>query len=197
VWNSLKQTSLTITGGESISNVINIHNLFHILHPFWIHHTKNLILLSKQFAHLQMTLKNCTKSSRRSEHQLFHTLHPYRFTTIQKNNLILSIWLYEHLQMTQNYSTKFQVSPIDHLGKETCTSYFTTSSSLASTITRNIGSSRPDNMHISKWKWHCTTFQVSTPLSEYKLFNICHPLRSTTTRIKMIGPSCPHNIRIY
>jgi hypothetical protein len=36
----------SITGGESMSGKINIHNLFHTLHPFWIHHTYNCILLS-------------------------------------------------------------------------------------------------------------------------------------------------------
>jgi hypothetical protein len=35
-----------------MSSTINI--LFHILHPFWI-------LLSKQYAHLQMAMKHCTK----------------------------------------------------------------------------------------------------------------------------------------
>jgi hypothetical protein len=44
-----------------MSSEINIHNLFHILHPFWIHHTKSWILLSKQYAHLQMAMKHCTK----------------------------------------------------------------------------------------------------------------------------------------
>jgi hypothetical protein len=68
-----------------MSSEINIHNLFNILHPIWIHHTKNWIFLAKQSAHLQMTMKNCTKSYRkRSEHQLFRTLHPYRSTTIHK-----------------------------------------------------------------------------------------------------------------
>jgi hypothetical protein len=117
-----------------MSNKINICNLFHILHPFWIHQTKNWILLSQQYAHLQMamkpltkfhvslisliggevnisyfilstpslsswihhnskkntwillsqkyahlkmTMKHCTKPSRRSEHQLFYILHPF------------------------------------------------------------------------------------------------------------------------
>jgi hypothetical protein len=55
-----------------------------------------------------MTIKNCTKSPRRrSKHQLFHTLHPYGSTTVQKNIGILPFWLYEHLQMTINYSSLF------------------------------------------------------------------------------------------
>ena len=44
-----------------MSSKINIQNLFHILHPFWIHHTKTWILLSKQYTHLQMAIKHCTK----------------------------------------------------------------------------------------------------------------------------------------
>jgi hypothetical protein len=121
-----------------MSSKISIQNLLHILHPFWIHHTKTWILLSKQYTHLQMaikhctkfqvslvshkggevnisyfilstplgstitqrkviesscpkictctqmTMKHCTKSSRRSEHQLFHTLHPYGSTKFRK-----------------------------------------------------------------------------------------------------------------
>jgi hypothetical protein len=55
----------------------------------------NLILLSRKYAHLQMTMKYCTKSSRRKiQHQLFHNLHPYGSTIIQKNNWILPLWLH-------------------------------------------------------------------------------------------------------
>jgi hypothetical protein len=173
-----------------MSSKINIHNLFHILHHFWIHNTKNWILklLSKQFAHLQMAMKHCTKfqvslishkgeevsisyfilsvpfaskksnwillsqnyahlqmtmkhgtksSKRRSEHQLFNILQPYGSNTIQKNIWILPFLLYEHLQMTIYYKTKFQVSPIGHLGKEVSTRYFTPSTPLGSTITQD------------------------------------------------------------
>jgi hypothetical protein len=83
-----------------------------------------------------MTMKHCTKSSKRSEQQLFYTLHPYGSTTIQKNNWILPFWVYEHLQMTINYWTKYQVPPIGQLGKEVSTSYFTPSTPLESTIIR-------------------------------------------------------------
>jgi hypothetical protein len=136
-----------------MSSKISIQNLFHILHSFWIHHTKTWILLSKQYTHLQMAMKHCTKfqvslishkggevsisyfilstplgstiiqrkviesscpkictctydneqitkSSRRSECQLFHTLHPYGSTKIPKNCWNLPFWLYIHLQMT-------------------------------------------------------------------------------------------------
>jgi hypothetical protein len=44
-----------------MSSKINIQNLGHILHPFWIHHTKTWILLLNHFAHLQMGMKHCTK----------------------------------------------------------------------------------------------------------------------------------------
>jgi hypothetical protein len=47
--------------GESMSTKISIQNLFHILHPIWIHHIKTWILLSKQRALLQMAMKHCTK----------------------------------------------------------------------------------------------------------------------------------------
>jgi hypothetical protein len=83
-------------------------------------------------------MKHCTKSSkRRSEHQLFHTLHPYGSITIHLNNWILQFWLYEHLQMTINYWTKLQDSPIGHLGKEVSKSYFKPSTPLWSTIAHN------------------------------------------------------------
>ena len=64
-----------------MSSKINIQNLFHILHPFWIHHTKTWILLSKQYTYLQMAIKHCTKfqvsliSHKGGEHKLFHTFH--------------------------------------------------------------------------------------------------------------------------
>jgi hypothetical protein len=62
---------------------------------------------------------------------------PNGSTIFQKNNWILPFWLYEHLQMTMNYLTKFQVSQIGHLKKEMSTSYFTPSTPLGSTITHN------------------------------------------------------------
>jgi hypothetical protein len=74
-----------------MSSKLNIHNLFIIIHSFWVHHTKNWIFLSKQFAHLQMTMK----TRRISEDQLFCTPYLYGFTTIQKKTLdppILAIW---------------------------------------------------------------------------------------------------------
>jgi hypothetical protein len=40
-----------------MSSKISLQNLFHILHPVRIHHTKTWILLSKQYAHLQMAMK--------------------------------------------------------------------------------------------------------------------------------------------
>jgi hypothetical protein len=43
-----------------MSSKINIQNLFNILHPFRVHHTKNWILLSKQITHLQMKMRNFT-----------------------------------------------------------------------------------------------------------------------------------------
>jgi hypothetical protein len=54
----------SITGWESISCKINIYNLFYILHPIWIHHTKYWILLSKQYAQLQfmMAMKQIVQS---------------------------------------------------------------------------------------------------------------------------------------
>jgi hypothetical protein len=123
-----------------MSSKISIINLFHILHSFWIHHNKTWILLLKQYTHLQMAMKHCTKFQvslishkggevsigyfilstplvstiiqrkviksscpkictctndnealykviwRRSEHQLFHTLHPYKSTKILQKN---------------------------------------------------------------------------------------------------------------
>jgi hypothetical protein len=52
-WRYYNKMLTLLTGGESMSSTENIYNLFHILHPFWIHHTKTWIFLSKQYAHLQ------------------------------------------------------------------------------------------------------------------------------------------------
>jgi hypothetical protein len=148
-----------------------------------------------------MTKKHCTKSSRRrSKHQLFHTIHPYGSTKIQKNNWILPFWLYEHLQMTINHWTKFQVSPIGHLGKKVSTSYFKPSTPLGSTITHNwilpswqytylqmkITLYKVSSIHsgIYKDKW---TQDILTPAT---------PLGSIITHRKIIGSSCPDNMHI-
>jgi hypothetical protein len=150
------------------------NKLFHTLHFSWIHHNSkksNWILLSQKYAHIQTTMKNFTKSSRRrSEHQLFHSCHTHGSTTIQKNNWILPYWLYEHLQLTIKHWTKFQVFPIGHLGKEVSTSYFTPSTPLGSTITHNwvlpSWQYTPFQMKVTLYKVSIST-QVSIRISEH------------------------------
>jgi hypothetical protein len=94
-----------------MSSEINTHNLFHILHPFWIHHTKNWILLSKQYEHLQTAMKHYTKFLwsviKEGEVNISHTLHSsWIHHNSKKNNWILLSWNYAHLQMTMKQCTK-------------------------------------------------------------------------------------------
>jgi hypothetical protein len=102
---------------------VSISYFMHTLHSSWIHHNSKKIESScpKNMHMYKWQMKHCTKSyKRRSKHQLFHTLHPFGSTTIQKNN-----W------------TKFQGSPIGHLWKKSNRSYFTPSTPLRFTITHN------------------------------------------------------------
>jgi hypothetical protein len=69
-----------------MSSKINIHNLFNILHPFWIHHTKNWILLSKQYEHLQMAYII----------KLFHTLHQLTQRTITESSCPENMHIYKY-----------------------------------------------------------------------------------------------------
>jgi hypothetical protein len=113
------------TGGESMSSAINIHNLFHILHPFWIHYTKTWILLSKQFAHLQ----HCTKiqvsviSHKEGEVSISYFIlsTPFGSTITQRKVIESSCPKNMH-----TYMYKWQWSILqNHLGGKVSISYFT------------------------------------------------------------------------
>jgi hypothetical protein len=109
------------------------HKLFHTLHPTWIHHNSkknDWILLSWQCAHLLNDNEVLYKvsslydqpSQRRSEHKLFHTLHPtWIHHNSKKNYWTLLSWQYAHLLMIMKHCTKFQVSVINRLGEEMST----------------------------------------------------------------------------
>jgi hypothetical protein len=153
-----------------------------------------------------MTMKHCTKSSRRrSEHQLFHTLHSYGSTKIPKNCWILSFCLYKHLLLIMKHHTKFQVSMISHLRGEVSTSYFKHPTPLGSTITKRkiIGSPLSwQYAHLLIIMKHLTKFHVSM-ISHLRgevstsYFTPSTPLWSTISHRKSIGSSSPDNMHIY
>ena len=63
-------------------------------------------------------------SQRRSEHKLFHTLHPSLIHhNSKKNYWILLSWQYAHLLMIMKHCTKFQVSTASRLRGEVSTRF--------------------------------------------------------------------------
>ena len=110
------------------------HQLFHTLHPYGSTKIPKKLLdplilpiqtsTNDNEASYKVSSLYNQASQRRSEHKLFHTLHPsWIHHNSKKNYWILLSWQYAHLLMIMKHCTKFQVSTASRLRGEVRTKF--------------------------------------------------------------------------
>ena len=152
-----------------------------------------------------MTMKHCTKSSRRrNEHQLFHTLHPYGSTKIP--NKMLGPLILPIQTSTNDNEASYKVSSLYDQPSQRRSKHKLFQTLHPSSIHHNseknywILLSR-QYAHLLMIMKHLTKFQVSM-ISHLRgevstsYFTLSTPLGSTITQRKIIGTSCPDNMHI-